>query len=149
MKIEIEYNGAFATCSIESMDEPGKMVKFNDADLKSQTYALRAFDAIREHFRREHTDDPYKNYPEIHIIREFQVIAKNFFEIHELFNKGVIVNYTLETSQYPKVSILLRDNETKVEENGWMLQGQDYKWFSLSDHDHTMLMKYGKIIIGR
>lgn len=149
MKIEIEYNGAFATCSIESMDEPGKMVNFNDADLKSQTYALRAFCTIREHFRREHIDDQYKNYPEIHIIREFQVIEKNFFEIRELFNKGVIVSCKLGTSQCSKVSILMKDNETKVEENEWMLQSQDGKWFSMSDHDHIMLMKYGKIIIGR
>lgn len=34
MKIEIEYNGAFAMCNIELMDEPGKMVNFNDADIR-------------------------------------------------------------------------------------------------------------------
>lgn len=53
MKIEIEYNGAFAVCSIEPMDEPGRMVNFNEADTKSQTYALSAFRTIEEHWRRE------------------------------------------------------------------------------------------------
>ena len=43
MKIEIDYNGAFAVCNIELMEEPGKIVNFNDADTKSQTYALSAF----------------------------------------------------------------------------------------------------------
>ena len=31
--IEIDYNGALP-CNIELMDEPGKMVNFNDADTK-------------------------------------------------------------------------------------------------------------------
>ena len=51
MKIEIEYNGTFAVCSIEPMDEPGRMVNFNEADTKSQTYALSAFRTIEEHWR--------------------------------------------------------------------------------------------------
>ena len=52
MKIEIDYNGAFAVCNIELMEEPGKIVNFNDADTKSQTYALSAFRTIEEHWRR-------------------------------------------------------------------------------------------------
>ena len=52
MKIEIDYNGAFAVCRIEPMDKPGKMVNFNNADTKSQTYALSAFQTIKEHWRR-------------------------------------------------------------------------------------------------
>lgn len=35
MKIEIEYNGAIAVCRIEPMDEPDRMVPFNEADTKS------------------------------------------------------------------------------------------------------------------
>lgn len=53
MKIEIDYNGAFAVCRIEPMEEPGKMVNFNEADTKSQTYALSAFQTIKEHWKRE------------------------------------------------------------------------------------------------
>ena len=36
MKIEIDYNGAFAVCNIELMEEPGKIVNFNDANGKSR-----------------------------------------------------------------------------------------------------------------
>lgn len=53
MKIEIDYNGAFAACRIEPMEELGKMVNFNEADTKSQTYALSAFQTIKEHWKRE------------------------------------------------------------------------------------------------
>ena len=53
MKIEIDYNGAFAVCRIEPMEKPGTMVYFNEADTKSQTYALSAFRCIREHWQRE------------------------------------------------------------------------------------------------
>ena len=53
MKIEIDYNGAFAVCNIELMEEPGKIVNFNDADTKIQTYAMSAFRTIEEHWRRK------------------------------------------------------------------------------------------------
>lgn len=53
MKIEIDYNGAFAVCRIEPMDEPGKMVYFNESDTMSQIYALSAFQTIKEHWQRE------------------------------------------------------------------------------------------------
>ena len=53
MKIEIDYCGAFAICKIEPMDEPGKMVYFNEADINSQVYALSAFRCVKEHWQRE------------------------------------------------------------------------------------------------
>lgn len=74
MKIEIDYNGAFAVCNIELMEESGKMVNFNEADTKSQTYALSAFQTIKEHWQREQRLARFKNLPVIHVKRQIEVL---------------------------------------------------------------------------
>lgn len=53
MKIEIDYNGAFAVCKVTRFDNPTEVVYFNDADRMTQIYALSAFDCIKQHFKRE------------------------------------------------------------------------------------------------
>lgn len=55
MKIEIDYDGSRAICSITDTfgKNPGKMVQFSYADPKSQEMALGAFRCIREHYKRE------------------------------------------------------------------------------------------------
>ena len=46
MKIEIDWNGAFAICKLD-----GK--PFNYCNTKYQTFALGAFLCIKEHWKRE------------------------------------------------------------------------------------------------
>lgn len=60
MKIEIEYNGSFATCIItdfmrinsDSDEYALKTCSFRDADKMSQIMALDAFDTIKEDYKR-------------------------------------------------------------------------------------------------
>lgn len=60
MKIEIEYNGTFATCIITDFmrvnSDSGKYVlktcPFRDADKMSQIMALDAFETIKENYKR-------------------------------------------------------------------------------------------------
>lgn len=56
MKIEINYNGAFAECFIEDTfgKDPFKMLPFKKADEMSQIFALGAFSCIKECWQREH-----------------------------------------------------------------------------------------------
>ena len=46
MKIEIDWNGAFAICKLD-----GK--PFNYCDTRDQTFALGAFLCIKDHWKRE------------------------------------------------------------------------------------------------
>ena len=101
MKIEIDYNGAFAVCRIEPMDEPGKMVNFNEADTKSQRYALSAFRTIEEHWRREKQLEWYKKLPVTHIRREFQVMPHTFDQIQELSQQGIIQQWSYDVNRAP------------------------------------------------
>ena len=118
MKIEIDYNGAFAVCRIEPMDESGKMVNFNETDTKSQTYALSAFRCIEEHWRREKQLERYKHHPVMHIKQEFQVMMRNFEKIEKLSKKGVVLIWSYDVSRDPTISVTLRDGHTIVETNG-------------------------------
>ena len=147
MKIEIDYNGAFAVCRIEPMDEPGKMVYFNDADTMSQTYALSAFCTIEEHWRREKQLERYKKHPVMHSQREFQVHPMNFEQIHEMSQKGVILKWSYDVSSNPTISITLSDNHTTVEDHGWLLQDMEGRWWGMDSGYHRMLKEYNKIVI--
>ena len=145
MKIEIDYNGAFAVCNIELMEEPGKIVNFNDADTKSQTYALSAFRTIEEHWRREKQLEKWKKHPVMHIQREFQVHPMNFEQIQELSQKGVILQWSYDVSRNPTISSMLNDNHTTVEDHGWLLQDMEGRWWGMDDGYHRMLEEYQKI----
>jgi len=146
MKIEIEYNGAFAVCSIEPMDEPGRMVPFNGADTKSQAYALDAFRTIEEHWRREKQLERYKQHPMMHIKQEFQVMVRNFDKIHKLLKEGVVLEMSYDVSHDPTISIWLNDRHTTVETGGWLLQDTEGRWWGMGNGDHRMLEHYGKIV---
>ena len=149
MKIEIDYNGAFAVCCIEPMDDPGKMVNFNDADTKSQTYALNAFQTIKEHWQRERCLAQFKNHPVVHIKREVQIRIQNFNQLQELAKEGVITEWSFNTSQTPTFSVKLSDNHTIIEDNGWLIQDTEDRWWGMDNSYHRMLEKYQKIVIER
>ena len=61
MKIEIEYNGSFATCKITNFMPVNsdkyilKTCPFRDADKMSQIMALDAFETIKEDYKRNLT----------------------------------------------------------------------------------------------
>lgn len=148
MKITIDYNGAFAVCDIEPMEEPGKMVNFNEADTKSQTFALSAFRCIEEHWKREKTLEQYKKHPVMHIAREIQVRQQNFDQLCELSRKGIILKWSINTTKSPNISVLLTDGHTTVGTNGWLLEDMEGRWWGMDDGYHRMLMKYNKIVIG-
>ena len=65
MKIEIEYNGSFATCKItnfmpvnsDSEEYALKTCSFRDADKMSQIMALDAFETIKEDYKRNLTKE--------------------------------------------------------------------------------------------
>ena len=149
MKIEIDYNGAYAVCRIEPMDEPGKMVNFNDADTKSQSYALSAFLTINEHWRREKQLEQFKKHPVMHIKREFQVRQQNFDQIQKLSEEGVIIEWSFDVSRNPTIRVTLNDNHTVVEDSGWLLQDTEGRWWGMDSGYHRMLREYQKIIIER
>ena len=145
MKIEIDYNGAFAVCNIELMDEPGKMVNFNDADTKSQAYAISAFQTIKDHWQRERCLAQFKNHPVVHIKREIQVTMQNFNKFQELEKNGVITEWSFDTSQTPMFSVKMSDNDTIVEDFGWLIQDTEGRWWGIDNSYHRMLEKYQKI----
>ena len=147
MKITIDYNGAFAVCDIEPMEEPGKMVNFNEADTKSQTFALSAFRCIEEHWKREKYLEQYKKHPVMHIKREIQVRQQNFDQLCELSRKGVIFTWSFNTAESPNISVLLNDNHTTVTTNGWLLEDTEGRWWGMDDGYHRMLIEYNKIVI--
>ena len=146
MKIEIEYNGAFAVCSIEPFDDPGRMVYFNDADTESQTYALSAFRTIEEHWRREKQLERYKKHPVMHIKREIEVHVQNFNQLRELAKEGVIAEWSFDMSRTPTFSVKLSDNHTIVGDNDWLLQDTEGRWWGMDSGYHRMLEHYGKIV---
>lgn len=145
MKIEIDYNGAFAVCNIDLMDEPGKMVNFNDADTKSQAYAISAFQTIKDHWQRERCLAQFKNHPVVHIKREIQVTIQNFNKLQELEKNGVITEWSFDTSRTPMFSVKLSDNDTIVEDFGWLIQDTEGRWWGINNSYHRMLEKYQKI----
>ena len=149
MKIEIDYNGAFAVCRIEPMDEPGKMVNFNEADTKSQTYALSAFQTIKEHWQREQRLARFKNLPVTHVKREIQVTMQNFNQLQELAKEGVITEWSFDMSRTPTFIVKMSDNHTTVEDNGWIIQDTEGRWWGMDSSYHRMLEEYQKIIIER
>lgn len=145
MKIEIDYNGAFAVCNIELMEEPGKMVNFNNADTKSQIYALSAFQTIKEHWQREQRLAQFKNHPVVHVKREIQVTMQNFNRLQKLEKDGVITEWSFDTSRTPTFSVKLSDNDTIVEDFGWLIQETEGRWWGIDNSYHRMLEKYQKI----
>lgn len=145
MKIEIDYNGAFAVCNIELMEEPGKMVNFNDADTKSQTYALSAFQTIKDHWQRERCLAQFKNHPVVHVKREIQVTMQNFNRLQKLEKDGVITEWSFDTSRTPTFSVKLSDNDTIVEDFGWLIQDTEGRWWGMDNSYHRILEKYQKI----
>jgi hypothetical protein len=147
MKIEIDYKGAKTTCRIESIYEPGKMVDFWKADIDSQHRALSAFATIKETWTHEQVIAAYKNHPEIHIKREFQIKIGNFDQIEELVKDGVIKGFTFDTSLSRNMSVILADSNMELNENAWLMQDMKGYWRCLDNNSHQMLMKYNKIII--
>ena len=145
MKIEIDYNGDFLVCRIELMDEPGKMVNFDHTDTKSQVYALNAFRIIEEHWQREQQLTRIKNFPVMHIKREVQITQQNFDQIQELSKEKVIAEWSFDTLRTPTLSVKLSDNHTTVEDNGWLIQDTEGRWWGMDDSYHRMLEKYKKI----
>ena len=147
MKIEIDYNGAFAVCNIEPMDEPGKMVNFNEADIKSQTFALSALRTVKEHWQREQRLARYKNLPVTHVKRQIQVLPDSIPVLQQLLNEGVVVRLQFELAlRSPKIEVTLRDDHTKVTTAGWLIQDTEGRWWSMDDGYHRMLEHYGKIV---
>ena len=149
MKIEIDYNGALAVCCIEPMDDPGKMVNFNDADTKSQTYALSAFQTIKEHWQREQRLARFKNLPVMHVKRQIQVTMQNFNQLKELTKEGVIAEWSFDTSRTSTLSVKLSDDHTIIEDNGWLIQDTEGRWWGMDNGSHRMLKEYQKIVIER
>ena len=149
MKIEIDYNGAFAVCRIELMDEPGKMVNFNDADTKSQTYALSAFQTIKEDWQRKQQLARFKNLPVIHVKRQIEVRIQNFEQIQELQKEGVIAEWSFDMSRTPTLTVKLSDNHTIVEDHGWLVQDTEGRWWGMDNGYRRMLEQYHKIVIER
>ena len=146
MKIEIEYNGAFAVCSIEPMDKPGRMVPFNEADTNSQAYAPDAFRTIEEHWRREKQLERYKKHPVMHIKQEFKVMVQNFDKIDKLSEEGVVLMWSYDVRRDPTISVTLKDDHTIVETNGWLMQDTEGRWWGMDNGYHRMLENYGKIV---
>ncbi len=146
MKIEIEYNGAFFVCSIEPIDESGRMVPFNEADTESQTYALSALRTIEGYWRREKQLEQYKKHPVMHIRREFQVMPHTFDQIQELSHAGVILLWSYDVNCDPTICIVLSDGHTTVETGGWLLQDTEGRWWGMDNGYHRMLEHYGKIV---
>ena len=144
MKIEIDYNGALAVCCIEPMDAPDKMVQFNEADAKSQTYALSAFRTIKEHWRREKQLERFKKHPVIHVKRELQVMQNNFMQLQDLMREGVIIQFSFNTSEPPDIILLMNDN-TALETGGWLLQDTEGHWFGMDKDYHRILQECHKI----
>ena len=147
MKIEIDYNGIFAVCRIEPMDEPGKMVNFNDADTNSQTYALSAFRRIDEYWRLKTRFKRYKKLPVMHIRQEFQITTLNFDKIQKLAEEGVILTCSYDVSRAPTISVTLKDGHTIVKTNGWLMQDTEGRWWGMDNGYHRMLEQYQKIVI--
>ena len=147
MKIEIEYNGGVALCRIEPMDKPGKMVNFDEADNKSQAYALGAFQCIREKWQREQRLEQFKNHPVMHIRREFQVKKGNLDKIDKLLQEGVVLKWSYDPNRDPDISVTLRDGHTIVGTNGWLIQDTEGRWWGIYDGYHRMLEEYQKIVI--
>jgi hypothetical protein len=147
MKIEIDYNGAFAVCNIELMDEPGKMVNFNDADTMSQTYALSAFQTIKEHWQREQRLARFKNLPVMHVKRQIEVLPDSIPVLQQLLDEGVLINlqYELSTTYSAKIEVTMRDNQTKIETAGWLVQDTAGRWLGMDSGYHRMLEEYQKI----
>ncbi len=149
MKIEIDYNGAFAVCRIEPMEKPGTMVNFNEADTKSQTYALSAFRCIEEHWRREKQLEKYKQHPVMHIRQEFQVTMQNFDKIQKLSKEGAVLMWSYDIYRDPTISVTLRDSLTVVKTDGWLMQDTEGGWWGMDNGYHRMLEQYKKIVIER
>lgn len=148
MKIEIKYNGATAVCRIEPMDKPGKMVNFNNADPKSQAYAISAFQAIKDHWQRERCLAQFKNHPVVHIKRQIQVTTQNFNQIMELAKEGVIREWSFDTQRTPTISVKMPDDDnTIVIDNDWLIQDTEGRWWGVESSYHRMLEKYQKIVI--
>lgn len=147
MKIEIDYNGSFAVCRIEPIDEPGKMVNFNDADFNSQTRALCAFRTIKNHWEREQLLARYKRLPVIHVKRQIEVHIQNFKQLMELAEEGVITEWSFDMSRNPTLSVKLSDNHTIVEDNGWVIQDTEGRWWGMDNGYHRMLEEHQKIVI--
>ena len=147
MKIEIDYNGAFAVCRIELMGRPGKMVNFNEADTISQNFALSAFQTIKEHWEREQRLARFKKLPVIHIKREFQVTTFNFDKIQELSREGVVLMWSFDVSRDPTISVTLKDGHTIVKTGGWLMQDTEGGWWGMDNGYHRMLEQYQKIVI--
>lgn len=147
MKIEIDYNGAFAVCRIEPMDEPGRMVPFNEADTKSQTYALGAFRTIEEHCRREKQTERYRRLPVMLVRQEFRVMSHNLEQIQQLSREGIIQRCSYDVGRDPTISIVLSDGHTAVVTGGWLVQDTEGRWWGMDNDYHRTLERYGKIRI--
>jgi hypothetical protein len=149
MKIEIDYNGAFAVCRIEPMRRPGTMVNFNEADVASQTFALSSFSCIKEHWEREQRLARYKKMPVKHIKRQIQVLPDSIPVLQQLLNEGVIQNlqYELSMNHSPKIEVTMFDDHTTVTATGWLVQDTEGRWWGMDDGYHRMLEEYQKIVI--
>ena len=147
MKIEIDYNGAFAVCNIELMEEPGKMVNFNEADTNSRTYALSAFQTIKENWQRDQRMARFKNLPVIHVKRQIQVLPDSIPVLQQLIEEGVLINlqYELSTTYSPKIEVTMSDNHTKITTAGWLIQDTEGRWCGMDDSYHRMMEEYQKI----
>lgn len=149
MKIEIDYNGAFAVCRIEPMEEPGKMVNFNEADTYSQNYALSAFRCIADKIQEWGQAKKAKNLPVMHVKRQIEVHIKNFNQLQELAKEGVIAEWSFDMSRIPTLIVNLPDNHTVIEDNGWLMQDTEGRWWGMDSGYHRMLEQYQKIVIER
>ncbi len=59
MKIEIDFDGSVAKCTIQdtfNKTAPLKVVDFNDADKMSQIFALNAFRIIEHQYKKINQD---------------------------------------------------------------------------------------------
>ena len=124
------------------------MVNFNEADTKSQTYALSALRCIKEHWQCEQRLARYKN---LHVKRQIQVLPDSIPVLQQLLQEGVIRNlqYELSMNHSPKIEVTMCDSHTTVTAAGWLMQDTLGRWWGMDDGLHRMLEEHQKIVIER
>lgn len=147
MKIEIDYDGDLAACRIEPIDEPGKMVNFNEADDKSQACAISAFMTIKMQWNIAQQLALFKNHPVIHVKQQVEVHTQNFDQLQELAEEGVISEWSYDMSRTPTFIVKLSDSLAVVGDNGWLIQDTEGRWWGMDSSFRRMLEEYQKIVI--
>jgi hypothetical protein len=69
--------------------------------------------------------------------------------LQQLLDEGVLINlqYELSTTYSAKIEVTMRDNQTKIETAGWLIQDTEGRWWGMDDGYHRMLEEYQKIVV--